>query len=82
MSRLPALIWLVASAAWVVAIAFLAVNAWPHMPHDISHTDPATRAAYDSAVMMHAVRYAALALLPPLLAFGVYRLFKVKKPAS
>ncbi len=76
MARLPLLIWIVLSLAWIAAVGVLAWNSWPHLPLDISHTDPATRAAYDSAVMLHAGRHAALALLPPLIVVALIRFFK------
>lgn len=76
MPRPPFIIWLVASAAWVAAVAVFAWSTWPHMPLDISHTDPATRAAFDSAVLMHAARHAALALLPPIIVLALYRFMR------
>jgi len=76
MPRLHFLIWLVLSLAWIAVIGAAAWNAWPHLPLDISHTDPATRAAYDSAVLMHAGRHAAIALLPPLVVMMLYRFIR------
>lgn len=76
MPRLPFLLWLIASAAWIAAVTAFAWSTWPHMPLDISHTDPATRAAYDSAVLMHAGRHTALALLPPLIVMALYRFLR------
>ncbi|KUO57429.1 MAG: hypothetical protein APF80_01355 [Alphaproteobacteria bacterium BRH_c36] len=73
MARMPFMTWLVVSAAWIAAIGWMAWTSWPHLPLDISHTDPATRAAFDQAVLMHAGRHAALALLPPLLVLAVMR---------
>lgn len=75
MARRPLINWIVLSLAWIAAIGTLAWNSWPHLPLDVSHTDPATRAAYDWAVAMHAARYAALALLPPLIGVVIYRFF-------
>lgn len=72
-NQLPFLIWLILTAAWLAAAVMMALNAWPHMPLDISHTDPATRAAYDQAVLMHAGRYALIALLPPLVILMIVR---------
>ncbi|MBU2583415.1 MAG: hypothetical protein KJ622_17030 [Alphaproteobacteria bacterium] len=76
MPRFPFLIWLVVSTAWIATIAYIAWSAWPHMPLDISQTDPATLAAYDSAVLMHAGRYAAVALLPPLIILAFLRFLR------
>ena len=76
MRRLPFMIWLAVSLAWVLAIGWMAWNSWPHLPLDISPTDPATRAAFDQAVLMHAGRHAALALLPPLLLLMLIGFFR------
>jgi hypothetical protein len=74
MSRLVFFIWLVLSLGWVLAVGSFALQGWPHMPLDISHTDPATRAAFDEAVLVHVGKHAAVALLPPLVMFVLARL--------
>ncbi len=66
MARFVFLIWLIVSMGWIIAVIAFAQQSWPHMPLDISHTDPATRAAYDEAVLVHAAKHAVIALLPPL----------------
>ena len=73
MSRLVFFIWLVLSLGWVLAVGSFALQSWPYMPLDISHTDPATLAAYDDAVLVHAGKHAAVALLPPLAMFVLAR---------
>ena len=76
MPRLPFMVWLAVSAAWILAIGWMAWTSWPHMPMDISASDPATRAAFDEAILMHAGRHAVLALLPPLFALMLIGFFR------
>ncbi len=66
MSRLIFLVWLVVSLGWILAVGAFAQHSWPHMPLDISHSDPETRAAFDEAVLAHIGKHALVALLPPL----------------
>jgi hypothetical protein len=61
------------SLAWVLAVAALAVTSWPHLPLDMSPTDPATVAAYRGAVLRHAGLYASIALSVPLVAWLLSR---------
>lgn len=71
MPRAAFYIWLFASLAWALAVGIYAFDNWPHLPLDISHTDPATKSAYDEAVLRHAGWHAAVALLPPLALLGI-----------
>lgn len=74
MSRTLFWILALASLAWIGVVAHLARAGWPAFSMDLSPTDPAVRAAFDRAVTMHVLRYAALALAPPALAFLFARL--------
>lgn len=65
MNRTVFTIWLVVTVVWVGLIATFAWQSWPHLPLDVSHQDPATRAAFDQAVMGHVVKNALVAILPP-----------------
>lgn len=73
MSR--ALFWFLAlaSLAWIVAVAYLARAGWPAFSMDLSAADPAVRAAYDRAINAHVLRYAAIALVPPVIAMLLAR---------
>lgn len=73
MTRTAFFIWLVATLLWIVAIGAIAWQNWPHLPLDVSHTDPATKAAYDQAVSIHAGRYVMFALLPPMVFLALIR---------
>ena len=73
MSRLIFLVWLIVSLGWILAVGAYTQHSWPHMPLDISHTDPATRAAYDQAVLAHIGKNALVALLPPLVMLFLVR---------
>lgn len=66
MRGLLLMIFLAGSAAWGYVVWQWALAAWPHLSLDLSHVDPATQAAYRSAENWHMAKYAALALLPPL----------------
>ncbi len=67
-------IWIVASLAWIAVAANLCLGSWPHLPMDMSPTDPSTRAALDGAIRGHVMRYALLGVLPPLAVFLFGRL--------
>ena len=60
------LLLLLASLVWIAAIAYIGLRAWPVMSLDMAAGDPQVRAAYDAAVMAHVLRYALLAVAPPL----------------
>lgn len=66
MSRSLFFIWLVVSLVWLAVVAVFAAQTWPHLPLDVSHTDPATRAALDRAVLGHVLQHALMAIGPPL----------------
>lgn len=59
-------LWLLLSAGWIGFIALRCLRGWPRIPLDVSATDPATRAAFDRAVMLHVVQCGIVGLLPPL----------------
>jgi hypothetical protein len=60
MRILAALIGLV----WIGAVLWYGWATLPHLPLDVSASDPATAAALQSAQLKHALLYAAVALLP------------------
>ena len=49
---------------WIAGIAYLAGLSWPVFPLDMPAQDAQVRAAYDSAVQGHLLRYALVALVP------------------
>ena len=59
---------------WIAAVAYVAWRGWPHVPLDISATDPATQAAHRAAVVRHAMTSAATALVPAALLIVLARL--------
>lgn len=65
------------SLLWIAAVAAYAWTTWPQMSLDLGN-DPATRAAYDQAVMMHVGYFALIALAPPLLAWLIARMMASK----
>jgi hypothetical protein len=79
MSRTMFYIWLLLTTLWVLAVCYRAYYVWPHLPLDISHTDPATKAAFNSAVMMHAGKYALVALLPPMIVMILARMIAPRR---
>lgn len=60
------LAWLLLSLAWLGAVAYVCAAAWPSLPLDLSPNDAATRAAFQRAIVAHAVRCGVLGLAPPL----------------
>ncbi len=66
MSRSLFVIWAVVSLAWIGIVAVFAYQTWPHLPLDVSHSDPGTQSAYQQAIAMHLVKHAAMAIVPAL----------------
>lgn len=67
MRTIVLIIFAVISIGWIGFMAQAALDSWPQLSLDLSHVDPATQSAYQWAINMHVAKYAALALLPPLL---------------
>lgn len=63
-SRSCMMVAMMVGLAWAAAAGFRAYATWPHLPLDISATDAATRAAFDSAVRQHTITYLIVALIP------------------
>lgn len=63
--------WLVLSALWAGAVFYFAMATAPHVPLDISPSDPATEAALGAAMTRHLLAYGLVAAVPPLLLLGV-----------
>lgn len=61
-------LWIAAllSLAWAVVVGYRGYLGWPHLPLDVSATDPATRAAFEAAVQRHLLIHALIAVLPVL----------------
>lgn len=70
MRNVASLVPVTLTAAWIAATAYYFLNSWPAMPLDLGK-DAQTLAAYNNAVTMHALRYAAIGLMPPLLLWAV-----------
>jgi len=64
-------IWVIAAAGWMVAVGYACVRTWPHLSLDLSHIDPSTRAAFDSAVFWHVASHGVFAVAVSLVVFGV-----------
>jgi len=67
--------WLVLSLIWTAAVAYLGYTSAPHVPMDMSATDPATVEALRAATTRHAIMYGLLAAVPPAIALVFGRLF-------
>ncbi|MGD9785655.1 MAG: hypothetical protein AB7E80_05375 [Hyphomicrobiaceae bacterium] len=50
--------------AWTAAVGYHAASTWPHVPMDVSASDPATVAALRAAVTRHALVHLIAAVLP------------------
>jgi len=59
---------LIAALAWAAVTAGHGYATWPHIPMDISATDPATRAAFEAVIQRHILVHAIVGLLPLLAA--------------
>jgi hypothetical protein len=67
-------VWLVLSLAWTGAVAYVAYTTVPHVPLDMSPSDPATQDALRAAMSRHAILYGLLAAAPPAIALVFGRL--------
>ena len=75
-------IWLLVSVIWGAGVAYMALQAWPHVPLDLSPADPQLKAAYDRAVMRLITQALLTGLLPPLLLLGLgWLLTKRSRPS-
>lgn len=70
MRSILTMILVLLSVAWIAATTYYFLNSWPTMPLDLGK-DAKTLAAYNNVVTMHALRYAAIGLMPPLLLWAV-----------
>jgi len=61
-------VWLVLSLVWAGAVAYVAYITMPHVPLDLSPSDPATQDALRAATGRHAILYGLLAAAPPAIA--------------
>lgn len=68
------LIWLIAATVWLLVVAYTAHQTWPVMSLDLGN-DAGTRAAYDNAVMSHALFYSLMGVVPPFVALALLRMF-------
>jgi len=59
-SRVSLLIALV----WMVVTAVHGYTTWPHIPMDISASDPETRAVFDAVLLRHVLIHAVVGLSP------------------
>lgn len=58
------LLTLCVAAIWIAAVAWLGWASFPHLPLDVSASDPATLDALKAARMQHGLLYGAIAILP------------------
>ena len=75
MRRTLFLVWLAVSVFWMLLVGWYANETWPHLSLDLSHVDPDTQAAYQSAVLMHVLKYALIAFAAPLVVLVFGRVF-------
>ncbi len=61
-------VWLVLSLIWTGLVAYYAYTTLPHVPMDMSASDPATVEALRAATGKHAFTYGLIAAAPPALA--------------
>ncbi|MCL4768392.1 MAG: hypothetical protein KJZ80_19415 [Hyphomicrobiaceae bacterium] len=61
----------VVACVWIAGVAYAAGVSWPVFPLDMPAGDPQVRAAYDSAVWAHVVRYGLIALVPAAALIGI-----------
>mgnify|MGYP000742294281 CR=1 FL=1 len=67
-------VWLVLSLVWTGVVAYFGYTAAPHVPMDMSPSDPATQEALRAATSKHAILYGLLAAGPPAIALAFGRL--------
>ncbi len=66
--------WLVLSLIWTGIVAYYAYTTLPHVPMDMSASDPATVEALRAATGKHAFMFGLLAAAPPAIALLMARL--------
>lgn len=66
--------WLVLSLVWLAGVGYLAWTTWPHLPLDVSQSDPATQAAFKAALRSHILLHAVAGLAVPAVAYVIGRL--------
>lgn len=62
---------IVVACIWIAGVAYAAGLSWPAFPLDMPAGDPQVRAAYDSALRDHVVRYGLIALVPAAALVGI-----------
>ncbi len=67
-------VWLVLSLVWTGVVAYFGYTTAPHVPMDMSPSDPATQEALRAATSKHAILYGLLAAGPPAIALAFGRL--------
>jgi hypothetical protein len=67
-------VWLGLSLVWTGIVAYLGYTSAPHVPMDMSPSDPATVEALRAATGKHALMYGLLAAVPPAIALIFGRL--------
>lgn len=73
----------VIACVWIAGVAYVAGTTWPVFPLDMPAGDPQVRAAYESAMWAHVIRYALVALIPAAAIFGVaWTISRRKKSVS
>jgi hypothetical protein len=60
-------VWLLrfASLFWIAGSAYFCWQNWPILPLDMSGSDPATKAAFDAAVIRHVLRATLIGISVP-----------------
>ena len=61
-------VWLAVSLVWTAVIAYFAYTTAPHVPLDMSPSDPATVEVLRAATGKHAILFGLLATGPPAIA--------------
>lgn len=67
-------VWLGLSLVWTAIVAYFGYASAPHVPLDMSPTDPATVEALRAATAKHALMFGLLAAGPPAIALIAGRL--------
>jgi hypothetical protein len=67
---MAARILVIVACVWIAGIAYMAGLSWPVFPLDMPAQDPQVRAAYDSAVQSHLLRYGLVAIVPAVVLIG------------
>jgi hypothetical protein len=67
-------VWLVLSLIWTGVVAYFGYVNAPHLPLDVSATDPASVEALRAATAEHALKFGLLAAGPPAIALSFGRL--------